>query len=321
MFVLLALFSMLAHTVQTTLLAPFYRRFDPLFVITVRGLSLFVSMSPALLFARAGSIAELGDHVPILISACAITVLGNWAAAQSFTYYQVGVATALQQGWLNLTAVILGIYFFAEVLEPVQYCAVLLIVAATSVLALSRDRSGVPATETSPGPFRPGTSQPRSSHLTGVLCTAAFGFFVGLGTVFMSMVSRSVDPLAASYFWEGGIGIAGAFIFLARAAHARRSGSVHRHDIRSYQGSAVPTRKEILMMSLCAAPTAVGTGCYAMAVTRGPFPIVAAIVSTMVVGSTLLAAVLYRERLTRVQWGAIVTGSLAVMVLNGSVAT
>lgn len=281
---------MLAHSVQTTLCAPYYRRMDPLLATSIRGLSLAVSMSPLLLLSAPGTAARLGEHGWLLGFACFVTACANWAAAQSMRYYQVAVAAALQQAWLNMAAISLGILLFDEVLYPAQYFAVALIVVATFILGSSvrSDASRIA----------------KANPLAGLLCTGAFGILVAIGTSLMSKISRELDPYVAAYSWEVGIGVAALLMYQVKPL-AGLPANTERLGLR-----------DMIAFSAAAAPTAVGTGCYAAAVTLGPFPVVAAVVSTLVLASAVWAALLLNEHLSSRQWLAVLLGTAAVIMLN-----
>ena len=70
--------------------------------------------------------------------------------------------------------------------------------------------------------------------------------------------------------------------------------------------------REFTTIALCSAPTAIGTGLYALSMTMGPIGIATAIISTMMVFMTILAALFFGERLTRRQ--CILLGVVCAMV-------
>ena len=78
----------------------------------------------------------------------------------------------------------------------------------------------------------------------------------------------------------------------------------------------VITLRQFGRLLLCASPTAMGTGLYSLAMTLGPVAIAAAVVSSMMVFSTLLGYLLYGERPSRRQGALILFICVAVAGLK-----
>ena len=62
------------------------------------------------------------------------------------------------------------------------------------------------------------------------------------------------------------------------------------------------TRRDFGWIALYGIPGAVGTACYALAVAGGPVAIVATVLSTMMVATSVLAWLIHGERLHAAQW-------------------
>jgi drug/metabolite transporter (DMT)-like permease len=123
----------------------------------------------------------------------------------------------------------------------------------------------------------------------GMRFAVVFGLAIGTGYTLISRVTRSLDPLVAGYCWESTITVMGAVVLLLRRLAWGRIGTV-------------PSRRDLARIVLFCIPGAVGTSCYALAVAGGPIAIVSAVLSTMMVVSSILAWLMYGEKLSRGQW-------------------
>jgi len=261
---------MLGHTVQTTLMARHYRKFDSQAAIAARGLSLGITMMPLLILSRHGSLIQIISHPLPLIAAALLTAIGNWSAAVSVRYLPVGMATAGHQGFLVITASVIGLLAFGEQLSVVEWLGIAVILAANST-ALIKPRN---------------VSLQWDRHTaTGLMYCAFFGILVGTGVSLVTGMARKIDPFAAAYAWELSIGLFSALILAIRKTAGTSDGE-----------SIGPAAFGKIL--LCSAPTAVGTAFFALAVTRGPIGIVTAVASTIVIMTSVLAFFLYHERLS-----------------------
>lgn len=283
----LAILSMLGYSVQSTLMASIYRQRDPVQATALRGMSLAISMSPLLLWAEAGSFQQLESCLWALLLAAVTAAMGNWASALSVRYVPIGIATAFQHSSLIVTLVTIEALFYREWLNWWQYVAVVMIILGVSLVrniySTSTDKDWDVA--------------------RGIGCAVVYGVFLAIAFRVLGDVVQRTDPLLAGYIWEVGIGFVLVAICLVRA----------RFFGVALERTRVGDFVKILAYS---APTAIGTGCYAIAVESGPVAIVSAIVSTMVCSNALLSRILYREQLSAKQWFAIWICLVAVIILK-----
>lgn len=264
---------MLGYSVQGTLMAGIYRRMDTQEALAIRGLSLLISMSPLLLFAHPDSWLIKPVYIGEVALAALLTSLGGWAGMLAFRHLPVGLTTAFNTTFTTLvvifTDVVCGVH-----LMPGQLLVITLILCCIISMGLLRSPSGMP-------------------HLThagrGMIGCMVFGLCLGSALAFLGHASREVDPMLTAYGWESMIGILSVIILVVRKRRLHRT-----------VFSIKP--RNVLQIFLFSAPTAIGSGCYMMALTMGPTSIVAAIVGVTMVMNTLLARLLYKERISRGQW-------------------
>jgi drug/metabolite transporter (DMT)-like permease len=102
-------------------------------------------------------------------------------------------------------------------------------------------------------------------------------------------VSRALDPVVAGYCWETTITLLGAGVLLGRRLACGPLASL-------------PARSDFGWILLFCIPGAMGTACYALAVSQGPLAIVAAVLGCMMVASSILAWLIHGEKLSGGQW-------------------
>lgn len=274
MFFFLAMLATLGYSAQGTLMVAVYRRMDTLSAVSYRGLSLGVVMLPLLLWMPEETWNRTPEVLTPLLCAATITAFGNWCMGNAMRFLPVGTASTLCMGLAAVVTALHGFFFFGERLTPLQiFCGSLILLGG---LALGISRAG---------PSAP----PDYNIPKGLLNTFLFGLLLGTGFVLMGGAARKLHPLLAGYLWEFLIGI------IALAVIPLRQWFGHG-------GLARVNFPQFLEISWRSAPTAVGTGCYAFAVTQGPFAIATAIISTTMVLNTILAAFLYHEKLRPAQW-------------------
>src|SRR3990167_5399904 len=117
-------------------------------------------------------------------------------------------------------------------------------------------------------------------------------------------ISCAAPPLLSGYFWETSIAVACIILLLGRWVLTGQP----------LQNISVKT---FLMIALCASPTLIGTGLFALATRIGPVAIVGAVGSASLVFTALLAWLLYKEPLRGKQWLSIaaVMGGIALLPL------
>jgi drug/metabolite transporter (DMT)-like permease len=134
----------------------------------------------------------------------------------------------------------------------------------------------------------------------GLLLAVVFGLSLGVAYTIITRVCRSLDPLLAGYCWESTITLLGAAVLFGRRLAFGHIG-------------AVPSSRDSGWILLYCIPGAVGTSGYALAVAGGPLAVVGAVLSTMMVASSILAWWIYGEKLGWVQWSLVIFVCCAVM--------
>lgn len=287
--ILLALLSALGYALNNVLMTRMYRRLDPISASCYRGLALGISMSPLLLIpveGAAGSADTLGQSWPFVLGAAACCAVANPIGAHLFRVYSVGVATALCMGALVTALAVMGIVVFGEMLTPGQYACVAFLVFASARLVI-----------------RPGESAELGA---GMLSLLAYGVLTGGAFTFVSAGSRLGSPLAVGYAWEVCTGLLLLVVGFGRFFLTGRS-------------LAKVSPDDALRILLYSSPTALGTGCYALATRTAPIAIVSAVVSTQLVFGALLSVWVHQERLTRSQLAlvlAVLVGVIAMKLVS-----
>jgi drug/metabolite transporter (DMT)-like permease len=274
MFFVFAIISMAAYALHGVWMAPYYRRNDQLAVVTLRGVGLSIAMLPALLIPGLTGLAAARGQLPLILAASATALVGNWAGASSLRYLPIGIATALNMSLSTLVSAGLSTQLLGESLSAGQVVWMGVIFLGVFGLGLVRSPPAASVTYSLP---------------MGMLFAVVFGLALGAGYTLISRVTRSLDPLVAGYCWESTITVMGAAVLLLRRLAWGRIGTV-------------PSRRDLVWIVLFCIPGAVGTSCYALAVAGGPVAIVSAVLSTMMVASSVLAWLIYGEKLSRGQW-------------------
>lgn len=277
-------------SLQSTLMASFYREMDRLSAIAYRGLTLGLTMLPVLFLAAPGASLSVAA-IKLILAAIVAASLGNWCAAISYSVLPVGIASALSMSSASVVTVLISFFAFAERLKAGQAALIFLLLAASGLLAATRSGGALPS---------------EYNPLKGALSSLGFGLFIGAAYVLIGAAARQSDPFIAGYLWESGIGIMAAILALSRLAFGGATG-------------LQPIKKSRLFrLALYCSPTAAGTGAYNYAMTIGPIGIASAIVSTLMVCNALLAWPLYGEKLGLRQWLLIVAVCLLVVALRYS---
>lgn len=274
MFFVFAILSMAAYALHGVWMAPYYRRFEQLTVVTLRGVGMSLAMTPALLIPGPAGWSEVRAQTPWILAASASALLGNWAAANSLRHLPIGIATALNMSLSTLVSAWLSTQWLGESLTVGQIGWMGLVFLGVFGLGAVH----------SPPVTSVAYSLPR-----GLLFSAIFGLALGAGFTLITRVSRVLDPLVAGYCWETTITILGAGVLLARRLAFGPLGSQ-------------PSRGDFGWIVLFCIPGGAGTACYALAVARGPLAIVTAVLGSMMVASSILAWLIHGEKLSRGQW-------------------
>jgi drug/metabolite transporter (DMT)-like permease len=263
---------------------------DRLSAVALRGLSLGLSMSPLLLFVPGADFLRAPSYITPILGASVCAAIGNLCAARAYSFLPIGVASAMSMSFAAIFAALIGFVFVGETLTSGQLFFALLILLGVSFLAISR----------STGPL------PKEYSVTrGITSSMLFGIFLGSAYALVGIVSRDLHPFLVGYLWELIIGIVAAIFASSRKFFGEPG--LSRVSARDF--------RRILLFS---APTLLGTGFYALAMTLGPIAIATAIISTMMVINTLLAATFYGESLSARQWVLLVLVCLMVAGLKFS---
>jgi drug/metabolite transporter (DMT)-like permease len=273
-FFIVALIATLAYALQGTLMASYYRTVDPLSAVAYRGLSLGVSMLPLLLFVPASDFVSFWLHERDVLIASVCAALGNLYIARAYRNLPVGIASGVGMSFAAIFAGAFGYLLVGEVLSPRQIFFGGLILF--NLMLLGRTHS------TGPLP------QSYNVRQGGFNCLL-FGLFLGGAYSLVGVASRTAHPFLIGYLWEFTIGIIAALMAISRPL--RGGNSLAR----------IPAR-DLSKIALFSSPTAIGTGLYALSMTMGPIGVATAIISTMMVFNTVLAAVFYGERMSTKQW-------------------
>lgn len=274
MFFALCLASMLAYSLQGTLMAGLYRRLDPQEAITVRGLCLALVMLPLLAFVPAEAFARLPQYAAIIVLAAGFAALGAWCNARAFRFLPVGLTIAFMTTFNTLLICLWGFIAFHEKLNWVQGLVIAVILSCVVGLGVSRSRVAL--------------GQVAHPH-KGLLLCLIYGLCISLAFTLLSYVARKLNPFLAAYCWETLIGIISFGITVVRKSLAHRPVfSISRRDTAT--------------ILLFCSPTLIGTGAYMLAVTLGPVSIVAAVNTAVIVISTILARIFFKEKAALLQW-------------------
>lgn len=291
MFFVFALVSTVAYALHNVWMASYYRRIDRMVAVTARGFAMSVAMLPGLAIAGLGEWTEIPEQFPRILAASACALLGNWAGATSVRFLPVGIAAALNMSLSTIVSALLSAWFYDERLSVTHWLWMGAIFGGIFALGASRSPAG-PLPQYRMGP--------------GLLCAAVFAVALGTAFTLISGVSRAVHPLTAGFCWETTIALLGAAVVLVRQSLL-----------------AIPwqvlTRADCARLLVYAIPGGIGTMCYAMAVAGGPIAVVGAVLSTMMVASSIFAWLIYGERLYATQWilVAVVCGALIGMRVAG----
>ncbi len=276
MFYLYALGSMAGYALQNVLLAHHARKMDGLSLAFYRNISFVVTLLPLLIGASREEITGVLAEWPLLLMAGGAGGISLGLFYAAYKYLTVGIAGALSRAVMTVILTGFGWIVLHETLSLPALGLILLIIVSSIALGTARNTHAH---------LRKGAS-------IGILFVTVGAFFLAGTNAVPIILSRTVNPLVAGYFWEVSIGIAAGVLILLRWLTVRQG--LQHVNVRAFTGIA-----------LCSWPTLVGTGLYTLALRTGPVAVVTSILSASLVVVSLLGWWLYRERLTAMQWGAI----------------
>ncbi len=284
MFYLLTLGSLLGYALQTTLMVRFARKIDGLTLAAVRNGSFAVTLLPLLWFSSVEGFSAVFTEWPLLLLSSFAGAVGLHLSYQSYRSLPAGVGGALTSAASTLTTMLAGQVFFDEILTTPAVILILLIVCGCVSLGLQK------------------IDHPHldSRFVKGITYAVITGPCFATTKLVLAALSRSGDPMAATYVWEVMIAPAALALWAVRPA--------------TKDAITIPTLRQIGIISLCALPTLAGSGLYAIAARLGPVAVLNAVSAGGVLAVVaLLSVFLYRERLT-------VGQSVSIAVIIGGIA-
>lgn len=292
---LLCITSGLFYALQSALMSRYYRSIERLSVVAYRGLSIGITMCPLLLFVPDGTLSRISSANVFLIFIAAL--LSSYAVTQcakTYSYLPVGIANALLVSSSTVVAWLYGVVFFSEVLTLRHVAVTLALFFCLGMLGWLQ-RSG----RAGDGALDPGTDV-----RLGVISAGLYGITLGSSLPLLAVVSRTVNPVIAGYFWEFGIGILATIGCLLRRYVFRGDG---------LQRISVVLFSKVM---LSASPTVIATGLYAYAMTFGPIGIITALTSVQIVFCAILSQYIHKELLTRAQWVSMFLSCVCLFLLR-----
>lgn len=275
MFYLLLIMALVSYSLQGNLLIKHARKLDGFQVSMYRGLSLLIIMLPLLAFAPQESYRQILtlSHIGWLFSAGILGYIANATSMQTSKYLPIGILNAINESGKTLLYIGIGILIFKEHLSWLQIIIISILILCATLLATRR------------------------SHVHSITPNIPKGLFLlfismtsGVGTIsIMGWLAKSINPFTVGYFWEAFIGIAGVSIILIT---------------KSIQKKPFPSIswKQFKHIFWATSPTLIGTGCFTSALAIGPLSIGGAIMTGGVFVSTILAWIMYHEKLGKTQW-------------------
>lgn len=277
MFWFLAVASIFGYVIQGTLMVHHIRKIDSLSVGMYRNLTFLVTLLPLLFFTTGEKILGLMEHGWIILLAAFLGALGQWTSFLAVRILPVGINTALSTGLTTIFTFFWAFLKFSETITLVQFFFVSVILLGAILFALYKSK--MPHLDP-------------QKWMLGFFYRIFTAFIVSYSFILVAEVSRELDPFVAGYFWEVLIGLCALVMILARQ-------KFNGHKLERI------SLKVFLKIALVCAPTLIGTGCFVLAAERGPVGIISAIGATGIVLSALLSWMLYKEKLSKLHWGAI----------------
>lgn len=285
MFYFLALGSMLGYSVQQTLLVHHARRIDGLSLAFYRNVSFFITLLPLLIGASVQDVREVIDHWMLLMSSGLGGAVYLALTFSSYKFLPVGLGTSISRALSTITIAIFGWVLLGESLSTQSIAVIAVILVGTVLLGVQH------------------THLPHLDNrfALGILLIVLASVPVAYLSYTLAVLSREINPFVGGYVWETSIGVACLLLLLLRSACGGKR--IQRISMRTF-----------LIIAACSAPTLIGTGLMALAILYGPIGIANAIGSGLLVVATLLAWILYSEKLHAGQWASM------ALILGGIVA-
>lgn len=285
MFYLFVVLAMLGYSLQANLLVRHARALSGFQVALYRGISLCFLMLPMLLFAKKEDFVAIFQPEPMLLLFLAgFAGFGaNSTSLQAVRHLPVGISETINTAGKALLFIFAGMLLYNETLSLVE--GGLIAVIVLSAILLARQKHTVNSVEV---------------NLPKGLALLAFSIVMAVTCIsLMSYVSKTVDPYVTAYFWEAIIGLVGIFLFRV-----------------SHKSFPRVSWKQFWKIFWATSPTLLGSGFFVYALSIGPLSIAGAIMTGGIFISTLLAWLLYGEKLTWRHWALMICIAVSIAGLK-----
>lgn len=319
MSVLLALLSTMAYSMQSTLLAGYYRQFDRRLVVFLRNSALIVFMLPVLLFVPEADISFSQVPFFLLCLSCVSGFVGMLLFARALHDLPIGIVAAFNMSALAISTLVLEVFFTGEVPKLLQLFFALLVIWFSISLGISRQElarlldwiagfGGKQPTGASPAEVEDRlVIGPVSATGRAYFLAAVSGLLHGITFFSFGLVSRTLNPLWASYLLESGVWLTAVISLLISPLFFPKA------SFKSVFSIPLWTAVRVMAFGL---PAIVGTVCFSLAAVYGPIVIAAAVLAAQPVFSGIFAFIFYQEKLTGRQFRALFGVCISIALLQ-----
>lgn len=276
---------MFAFALQNTLLVRYARRMDGLSLAFYRNASFTVTLLPLLIGSGRSEIGLVISRWPVLLLSAVSGGIALWCIFTTYNYIPIGTARAFNRAITTTMLIVISWIVLHETLSFSALLLCILIIASAVWLGIQRNHM----------------DHLDNRMVRGVLLVMGSAVMISVTKFCLALLSRSSSPLVAAYFWE--ISIAAAALIIIELRKCCGGERIQHIPIR-----------DVLGIALCASPTLVGTGAFAIALSMGPISITETIGTGALILSALFAHWMYGEKLMRKQWVAI--GLIAVGIVG-----
>ncbi len=290
MYIFLSVLAACAWALSGTLMAGFYRKLDVVSASSYRGLALACVMLPMLLFVPIQDFATIPQYLPPIFYGSILVAIGNIVGAYSIRHLPIGIASALSTSFRTMTALAMAVYMLGEVLTGFQFALVGALMVCVILLSLSNKKSDFEGVNA-------------SAYFAGVAMTLLVGVVIGWSMTMIAAETKGMNSILLTVVWENTI----TAILLSAAVY---------RGLCTGNYFAKIDRQSFFKIALFSSPTIIGTMAFSVAVKLGFIGIVSAILSVGSVVSAILAFLLYKEKLTRLQVSFIALCCVAIAGLN-----
>lgn len=274
---LLSRFAYSLNDVFTGRLARVHGRAE---VAAWRGVSLGITMAPLLLWVHADAWMRLGGRIWELLLVVVLTAASNLLHLHAARYLPFGLRAAFVVTGMAAGSVLLGWFVLGDKLSLVQAALCAVIVSCAVVAAMGTHAS----------------HEIQPNIRKGAWLALGAAALMACIAVMIARLSRTTDPLLTAWAWEFGSGLVLVAPVLWR-----------------YRTAFEPAvAKRVWRISVASAPTVIGSGASALALTYGALGVWAAVAGTQVFFTAMLGVIFHRETLGWVRWLCFVVAAAAV---------